>query len=400
MSKPAAARASFTLIELLIVIAIVAVLSVVVVVVLNPGELLKQSRDSKRLTDLTTLNKALKIVEVDSAGASFGTSTIVYTSLADSSSTCGSWGLPALPAGYTYNCVATTSRQSTDGTGWVPVNFTLASTGSPISSLPIDPVNSSSTGQYYTYLPGGSWTLAALLESSKYIASKARDDGGYDPERFESGSDLTLWKNAYGMVGYWKMDSNAVDSSGNNNNGTGGLFDSGGKLNGAAKFESGASISIPHSISLTPTKITKMLWMKVNTWGNGSQGLFDKDENLWAITSNNGINSAISTKTCVTAGTYNQNCEGGSRPAMVRGGSIPDTSWHHYALTHDQSRVVTYRDGIVIDSANVAGGDMRWASGTLNLAGTYIHTGLIDEVRIYNRALSAAEIQAIYSATK
>ncbi|KKW47096.1 MAG: hypothetical protein UY99_C0042G0007, partial [Parcubacteria group bacterium GW2011_GWA1_59_11] len=43
-------RSSFTLIELLVVIAIVAILSAVVIITLNPAELLKQSRDSNRLS--------------------------------------------------------------------------------------------------------------------------------------------------------------------------------------------------------------------------------------------------------------------------------------------------------------------------------------------------------------
>ncbi|HEY4525527.1 MAG TPA: prepilin-type N-terminal cleavage/methylation domain-containing protein, partial [Candidatus Paceibacterota bacterium] len=49
-------RKSFTLIELLIVIAIVAILSTVVIITLNPAELLRQSRDSVRLSDLSLMN--------------------------------------------------------------------------------------------------------------------------------------------------------------------------------------------------------------------------------------------------------------------------------------------------------------------------------------------------------
>ncbi|MFA7202011.1 MAG: type II secretion system protein, partial [Candidatus Paceibacterota bacterium] len=48
---------SFTLIELLIVIGILAILTAAVVIVLNPTELLKQGRDSTRMTDLASLSK-------------------------------------------------------------------------------------------------------------------------------------------------------------------------------------------------------------------------------------------------------------------------------------------------------------------------------------------------------
>ena len=49
----------FTLIELLVVIAILAVLATAVVVVLNPAELLKQGRDSTRLSDFSAIHSAI-----------------------------------------------------------------------------------------------------------------------------------------------------------------------------------------------------------------------------------------------------------------------------------------------------------------------------------------------------
>ena len=48
-------RKGFTLIELLIVIAVIAILAVIVVLTLNPAELLRQSRDADRLSDMATL---------------------------------------------------------------------------------------------------------------------------------------------------------------------------------------------------------------------------------------------------------------------------------------------------------------------------------------------------------
>ena len=50
---------SFTLLELLIVIAIIAVLSTVVIFALDPGEMMAKARDTKRLTDLAQLEKAI-----------------------------------------------------------------------------------------------------------------------------------------------------------------------------------------------------------------------------------------------------------------------------------------------------------------------------------------------------
>ncbi len=53
---------AFTLIELLVVIAIIAILSVVVVLSLNPAEMLRQSRDSNRVSDMDTLSHAISLI--------------------------------------------------------------------------------------------------------------------------------------------------------------------------------------------------------------------------------------------------------------------------------------------------------------------------------------------------
>ncbi|HUY69785.1 MAG TPA: prepilin-type N-terminal cleavage/methylation domain-containing protein, partial [Candidatus Tyrphobacter sp.] len=50
---------SFTLIELLIVVGIIAILAAAVILVLNPAELLAQSRDGTRVEDLQALETGL-----------------------------------------------------------------------------------------------------------------------------------------------------------------------------------------------------------------------------------------------------------------------------------------------------------------------------------------------------
>ena len=83
-------RRAFTLIELLVVIAIIAVLAVVVVLVLNPPELLRQSRDSNRLSDMSLLNSAVSIYSSDQGTASsftLGSSSVIYVSIPDPAAT-------------------------------------------------------------------------------------------------------------------------------------------------------------------------------------------------------------------------------------------------------------------------------------------------------------------------
>src|ERR1017187_9821679 len=169
-------RSAFTLIELLVVIAIIAIISVVVVLTLNPAELLRQSRDSSRLSDMATMNSALGIYAED-VGGSMGTPSTTYISIPDPSATstlgdqCQGLGLPAqsTSSGWSYQCGASSSYRNVNGTGWTPLNFTQISSGAPVGSLPQDPINQTSSNLFYTYTTdGNTYEATAVMESQKY----------------------------------------------------------------------------------------------------------------------------------------------------------------------------------------------------------------------------------------
>ncbi len=178
-------KKSFTLVELMIVIAILAILSAIVIFALNPARLFDNFRDSKRITDITAINKGIIFLESWNAnGITYGTSTNVYLSLPDSSSTCSSYsGLPTLATGYSYYCVTSTSYKNTDGTGWIPINFTVDGANKYLSSLPVDPTNDST--YFYSYFPGGSYELRTKLAN---VNDATQKDDGISPFHFEIGS--------------------------------------------------------------------------------------------------------------------------------------------------------------------------------------------------------------------
>lgn len=186
---PAKDKKGFTLIELLVVIAIIAILAVVVILTLNPAELLKQARDSNRIQDLNTLKSAIGVYLADvSTNVSLGTTLNCYMSASSTSpANCGFAG--------TYTANATTGR-AINGNGWVPVNFTQISAGSPIGQLPVDPLNTNPN--VYRYVPSTTsltFMLMAPLESAKYTNATngtAATDGGASSTAYETGSSLTL----------------------------------------------------------------------------------------------------------------------------------------------------------------------------------------------------------------
>ncbi len=191
----------FTLIELLVVIAIIAVLSVVVILTLNPAELLKQARDSNRISDLNTLKSALSLFLADtSSSTGLGTYASCYMGLskAGSVSTSGCNSIFYITGTGAFTAWLTSTSNKVDNTGWIPVNFTAITSGSPLGALPLDPSNSAaaSSSYYYRANPSSStFKLAAYLESSKYGASNqnlAGNDNGNDAGAYEVGSDVKL----------------------------------------------------------------------------------------------------------------------------------------------------------------------------------------------------------------
>ncbi|MDP3948560.1 MAG: type II secretion system protein [bacterium] len=184
----------FTLIELLVVIAILSILAVAVILTLNPAQMLKQARDSQRISDMSTLKSAIGLYLADVTSPSMGTSTNCYVSFSGSSATACTGRMTATTV------VTTTAANagSTTGGGWIPINFTAISSGSPLGAEPVDPINNAT--YFYSYATNGSsnfqFEINADMESTRYASSGSSDvegtDGGSSSTIYEVGSSLGL----------------------------------------------------------------------------------------------------------------------------------------------------------------------------------------------------------------
>lgn len=219
----------FTLLELLIVIAIIAILSVMLIIVINPVETLRKSRDSQRISDLNTLKTAIGVYTTTTstpamdgqAGASANTlcrtagsggggnwtatQKIWYSLPSDTGGVVSGISLiPVAGSNPAAGQVVASSLARVDGTGWIPINFESLISGSPISNLPVDPVNKintltapTSTDLVYRYacLQGTlSYELDARLESNEFttINNRMAADGGDNDQLFEVGTNLRI----------------------------------------------------------------------------------------------------------------------------------------------------------------------------------------------------------------
>ncbi|HUC01351.1 MAG TPA: LamG-like jellyroll fold domain-containing protein [Candidatus Paceibacterota bacterium] len=421
-------RKGFTLIELLVVIAIIAILAVVVVLTLNPAQLLAQSRDSGRISDMSTLVEALNVYSVDQASAaafSLGSSSVVYVSLPDPNATttagtnCGTMGLLALPANYTYHCAASSTYRSVNGTGWIPVNFQSISSGAPLSALPIDPVNTSSSRDYYTYMASnGQYEFTAVMESSKYKLGGSNDvvgpDGSALATVYAKGTNLALEPLDYGdptLAGDWSFDEGtgtiAYDYSGNNATGSwsgaqvgslGGYYSAGkiGLYAGAFDGSLDAVSVFDRSVPVGASPFTKWVWVYLP---NGiTSTVYTADIVGWGSV---GVGSA--TNVLRTGGSGNQlvNYFWGNDLSWYSTHIV--NGWNNIAVTFDGSTERGYVNGVYEASYTPSTPNVALTTTTIGgkiYAGDNPFTGLIDDVRVYGRAMSAAEIAAMYAGGK
>jgi prepilin-type N-terminal cleavage/methylation domain-containing protein len=177
----------FTLIELLIVIAILAILATVVLIVINPVQMFAQARDSQRIYDMNTLSNATALY----------LTTVSGPSLQGGGGTCGTnfW---ATVAGVTNPFTVSGAQiadyaRTVDGNGWVPVNFSSISGGSPISALPIDPTNTTTYFYAYSCDNTNKWfEFDSHMESTRYKNGGPDDvektDGGNKDDFYEVGN--------------------------------------------------------------------------------------------------------------------------------------------------------------------------------------------------------------------
>ncbi len=399
-----------TFVEILVVMAIISILFASFFYIWNTMDVFRKSRDSKRINDLQLLDNALKTLLSTERNINLGEENIIYTSLPDSSSTCGSYNLIPLFPPYSYRCQTFENYLKVDGNGWLPINFTLGKILT-ISVLPIDPLNNKD--YFYAYqVRQGRYKLTARFENKTNI-SKMANDGGFEPTLYEVGSDLFIPSPHSGLVGYWSFDEGtgtiAYDLSGYGNNGTLNNFNftttSGwttGKIGKALIFDGGDDwVRVSSSTSLDINKnISVFAWVNRSRivdwervlgkyyWSGGNTGSWELDLGQGYLRCIFNVNG-----TWVSA-----NAPAGTNNATG--------TWYFVGCVYDGSRLYNYVNG-ELKAASMASGNITTTTYPLAIGttsnGTDIQNviqGIIDEIRIYNRALSDSEIKVLYQSAQ
>jgi len=221
---------------------------------------------------------------------------------------------------------------------------------------------------------------------------------GQDKTLFASAYLRTNWNPDASLIGWWKLDETSgltvADSSGNGNDGTltnmAGDEWTTGIVDGALEFD-GDNDHIA-GIGNCPTgDYTVAAWAKDTgpaTDSNEWSVLYSAEEEIWL-----GIDRGASPAVWL-------DCGGNGKGANTVAGTWTQNAWHHIAATWDGTDIHIYLDGV--DMSITVYGTPENANAKAAVIGAWSKTGdeelwygFIDDVRIYDSALTGAEIAEV-----
>ena len=239
------------------------------------------------------------------------------------------------------------------------------------STLTITTSASTPTGSYPLTITGTSGTLTRTSQVTLSVSSSV-SSGLVLALSFDEGS---------GTV--------AADSSGNANHGTisGATWTVGGKYGNALVFNgTNARVIINDSqlLHLT-TEMTLEAWVNPSTVTSTWRDVVYKGNDNYFL-------EAMSPNASPAAGGIF-----GSTPRETYGtAALTANTWAHQAATYDGATLRVYVNGVAVASVAQTG-NIATSTNPLEIGGDSIYgqffNGTIDEVRVYSRALTAAEIQ-------
>ncbi len=210
-----------------------------------------------------------------------------------------------------------------------------------------------------------------------------------------------------GMIAWWPGDGNANDIFSTNNGVLlgGATASGGGKVNLALQFNGGGGyVEVPDSPSLDfPGSMTVEFWINVYVPLEGQcswvqfMAKQDGSQHGWTI----GAEANQGT----LAFTGRDAADTWFGVATTQTGLLPRYQFAHVAATYEQStgRMVIYVNGVIkaqgyVGTHRIAKVSQPFRIGANNDPPYACFNGAIDEVSLYNRALSLNEVWAIYAA--
>ncbi|MBP9758377.1 prepilin-type N-terminal cleavage/methylation domain-containing protein [Candidatus Dojkabacteria bacterium] len=337
---------AFTLLELLLVIAIIAVLAGLVIFNLRPADVLQNANDTKNVANSKDIKKALEAYALDHDG-----------------------NLPTSLQGQTSG-EYTICKQS--------------EVSCPVGSISLDELI---TGGYLSTIP-----VNTDLEEEKTTGYAIEYDADKLTFNIIPNAEVVAADIETGLVGWWEMDESVAnacaggvnDSCDASGNGSDGAWN-GNVTTSEGKFGNGTVYDGINGYLTTPvpavTNFTISLWIKVLSNQVGERQIFSGpagDVGISLYTDKKFLfwdGSFFTSTTVANVGT-----------------------WYHITITSDGITKRLYVNGIMENSGSYTrswnAGTARWARDAI--ATRYLNA-IFDEIRVYNRTLSDAEVLALYN---
>lgn len=196
-----------------------------------------------------------------------------------------------------------------------------------------------------------------------------------------------------GTTAYYKLDESSgavIDYSGNGNNGVNEGATPGvtGKINTAYDFESGEadSINISNASSFTGSGFSINAWIKAESIVAGGGIVKAKSVNGYGI--------YLDSSGYLTFGKI------GVNEVKAGSGAIGTGVWHMVSVVYNTTGINYYVNGIFIETdaySSTFTGGLNYSIGGGVVGESYYFDGIIDEVAIINRSLTASEITELYN---
>jgi hypothetical protein len=194
-----------------------------------------------------------------------------------------------------------------------------------------------------------------------------------------------------GLVGYWPFNGNANDESGNGNNGvvTGATLTSDrlGNLNSAYSFN-----GINNYVSATRNNLNQFsvsLWFNTNL-NTEISAFIDANISNWEMYLKN-LRPTF-TKWILAPSNYQE---------LISTTTVPMSQWSHIVYTYSSNDVNVFLNGVLISYfTNVPLVDPNnglYYFGASISGSSQFYTGNLDDIGIWNRALTQAEITGLYT---
>src|SRR6266853_679638 len=242
---------------------------------------------------------------------------------------------------------------------------------------------------------GTSFSDSSIAASTSYSYQVRAADAAGNLSAYSAVASATTSNTPPGLVAAYAFSEGSgttvADMSGNNNNGTisGATWTTAGRFGNALVFNgTSARVTVPDAASLQlTTGMTLEAWVFPTATPTNWRAIVDKNVDGYYLMASTDKGDGPSAGGTWVGG--NQNTYG---PSVVE-----VNTWTHLAATFDGETVRLFVNGAEVAS-QAQTTPLATTTGTLQIGGdsypNEFFAGRIDEVRIYNRALTEAEIQA------